>query len=186
MFAATCARQQLRSHGFSFRPCGPQADLSAGVPRYMVCRVTFTWFALERTPTLTVLVMTNAEPLAAETLTITEVAERTGLSPDTLRYYEKAGLISPVGRSAGGQRRYAAADLAWIAFLLRLRDTGMSIADMQQFADLRRSGDSTVPDRLRLLREHRARLTERIRQLQASGSALDDKINHYEQLLEDA
>jgi DNA-binding transcriptional MerR regulator len=129
--------------------------------------------------------MASTEPLPTVTLTITEVAERTGLSLDTLRYYEKAGLISPVGRSAGGQRRYAAADLAWIEFLLRLRDTGMSIAGMQQFADLRRRGDSTVPDRLELLREHRALLTERIRQLQTSGSALDDKISHYEQLLED-
>jgi DNA-binding transcriptional MerR regulator len=130
--------------------------------------------------------MASTQPLPAVTLTITDVAERTGLSPDTLRYYEKAGLISPVGRSAGGQRRYAAADLAWIEFLLRLRDTGMSIADMQQFADLRRKGDSTVPDRLKLLREHRARLAGRIRQMQASGRALDDKISYYEQLLEDA
>jgi DNA-binding transcriptional MerR regulator len=130
--------------------------------------------------------MASTQPLPAVTLTITEVAERTGLSPDTLRYYEKAGLISPVGRSAGGQRAYATADLAWIEFLLRLRDTGMSIADMQQFADLRRKGASTVPDRLELLREHQARLTRRIRQMQASGRALDDKISHYEQLLEDA
>jgi DNA-binding transcriptional MerR regulator len=130
--------------------------------------------------------MASTEPLPAVTLTITEVADTTGLSPDTLRYYEKAGLISPVGRSAGGQRRYAAADLAWIEFLLRLRDTGMSIADMQQFAGLRRRGDSTVPDRLTLLREHRARLAGRIRQLQASCRALDDKISHYQQLLEDA
>lgn len=130
--------------------------------------------------------MASTQPLSAVTLTITDVAERTGLSPDTLRYYEKAGLISPVGRSAGGQRRYAAADLAWIEFLLRLRDTGMSIADMQQFAGLRRRGDSTVPDRLRLLREHRARLAGRVRQMQASGRVLDDKISYYEQLLEDA
>lgn len=130
--------------------------------------------------------MASTQPLPAATLTITEVAERTGLSPDTLRYYEKAGLISPVGRSAGGQRRYAADDLAWIELLLRLRDTSMSIADMQQFNKLRLRGDSTVPDRLRLLREHRARLTERISQLQASASALDDKISHYEKLLGDA
>jgi DNA-binding transcriptional MerR regulator len=129
--------------------------------------------------------MAHAEPLLAETLTIPEVAERTGLSPDALRYYEKAGLISPIGRSAGGQRRYAAVDLAWIEFLLRLRDTGMSIADMQQFADLRRQGDTTVADRLALLRDHRARLAGRIRQMQTSGLALDHKIDYYENLLGD-
>ncbi|WP_188197360.1 MerR family transcriptional regulator [Nonomuraea sp. SYSU D8015] len=119
-----------------------------------------------------------------ETLTIAEAADRTGLSPDTLRYYEKAGLVSPAGRSAGGQRRYATADLAWIDFLLRLRDTGMSIADMQQFAELRRQGNATVADRLALLRHHRAHLDDRIRRLQTNGQALDDKIRHYERLLE--
>ena len=130
--------------------------------------------------------MTSAEPLAAETLTIAEVAARTGLSADTLRYYEKAGLISPVGRSAGGQRRYAADDMAWIEFLLRLRETGMSIAEMQQFAELRRGGTTTVAARLALLRQHRHRLSERIRRLQASGAALDEKISYYQTLLEDA
>jgi len=130
--------------------------------------------------------VTSAEPLPAETLTIADVAERTGLSPDTLRYYEKAGLISPVGRSAAGQRRYAAADLAWVEMLLRLRDTGMSVADMQQFADLRRQGDTTIAERLALLRDHRDRLADRIRLLLASGRALDEKIDHYENLLGDA
>jgi DNA-binding transcriptional MerR regulator len=127
--------------------------------------------------------MTSAQPLPEETLTITEVAARSGLSTDTLRYYEKAGLIDRVGRSSGGQRRYAAGDLDWIAFLLRLRDTGMSIADMQRFAELRRSGDATMADRLALLREHRTQLTDRIRRLQASGRALDEKITHYEKSL---
>ena len=88
-------------------------------------------------------------------LPIAEVVERTGLSRDTLRYYEKAGLIDAVDRSSGGQRRYASADLAWLEFLLRLRATGMSIADMQRFAELRRGGDRTIADRLTLLWEHR-------------------------------
>lgn len=73
-------------------------------------------------------------------LPIAAVAQRTGLSAHTLRYYEKAGLVESVGRNAGGQRRYAAADLEWLMFLLRLRTTGMSIADMQRFAELRRAG----------------------------------------------
>lgn len=130
--------------------------------------------------------VTSAKPLATDTLTITEVAARTGLSADTLRYYEKADLISPVARAAGGQRRYAASDMAWIEFLLRLRETGMSIADMQQFAELRRGGGATVAARLELLRQHRRRLGERIRRLQANGAALDEKISYYQTLLEDA
>src|SRR5215469_114660 len=100
--------------------------------------------------------MASGTPLrdGEQTLTIAEVAERTGLSPDTLRYYEKAGLIERIGRTSGNQRRYAAADLDWLEFLMRLRETGMSIADMQHFAQLRGAGEATVADRLVMLREH--------------------------------
>lgn len=111
------------------------------------------------------------------TLTIAQVAERTGLSHDTLRYYEKAGLIEHVGRTTGNQRRYQAADLAWLEFLLRLRETGMSIADMQRFARLRAAGNVTVPDRLAMLREHRAELADRIRALRRNAATLDAKID---------
>jgi DNA-binding transcriptional MerR regulator len=119
-----------------------------------------------------------------ETLPIAEVARRTGLSADTLRYYEKAGLIDGVRRTAGGVRRYAAVDMDWLAFLLRLRDTGMSIADMQRFAVLRRKGDASVAERLALLREHRDCVDRRIRSLQENNRALENKIAHYEELLE--
>ncbi|MET7825504.1 MULTISPECIES: MerR family transcriptional regulator [unclassified Streptomyces] len=131
--------------------------------------------------------MTSGQPLprAAEpTLTIAQVVERTGLSHDTLRYYEKAGLIERVGRTTGNQRRYAAADLAWLEFLIRLRGTGMSIGDMQTFAELRSRGDGSVPDRLAMLREHRADLADRMRALRRNAAALDDKIRHYERLLD--
>ncbi|MET8447572.1 MerR family transcriptional regulator [Streptomyces sp. NPDC005209] len=130
--------------------------------------------------------MTDGQPLRQDgetSLTIAQVVERTGLSHDTLRYYEKAGLIERVGRTSGNQRRYRAADLAWLEFLLRLRETGMSIADMQRFAGLRAKGDATVADRLAMLREHRAGLAERIRALRRNASALDDKIDHYVRLL---
>ncbi|MET8636778.1 MerR family transcriptional regulator [Streptomyces sp. NPDC004096] len=131
--------------------------------------------------------MTSAEPVTPggePTLTIAQVAERTGLTHDTLRYYEKAGLIERVGRTGGNQRRYAAADLAWLEFLLRLRETGMPIAEMQRFAALRSRGDATVADRLAMLREHRAAVARRIRALRRNAAALDDKIDHYERLLE--
>ncbi|RKR86006.1 DNA-binding transcriptional MerR regulator [Micromonospora pisi] len=125
----------------------------------------------------------NALHQGERALTIAEVSERTGLSPDTLRYYEKAGLIERVGRTSGNQRRYAAADLEWLAFLMRLRETGMSIADMQHFAQLRGAGEATIADRLAMLREHRSSLEDRIRYLRRNARALDDKVNHYEQLL---
>lgn len=132
--------------------------------------------------------MTSGQPLPQDresSWTIAQVAERTGLSHDTLRYYEKAGLIARVGRTTGNQRRYEAADLLWLEFLLRLRETGMSISDMQRYARLRAEGDGTVADRLVMLREHRAELADRIRALKRNAAALDDKIAHYEGLLHD-
>ncbi|MER5619440.1 MerR family transcriptional regulator [Streptosporangium sp. NPDC002544] len=132
---------------------------------------------------------TSEPPVAGdaqvEALPIAEVARRTGLSADTLRYYEKAGLIDAVRRTPAGVRRYAAADLDWLAFLLRLRDTGMSIADMRLFADLRRLGNESVPARLDLLSEHRQIVDRRIRDLRANLRALDRKISHYRNLLEE-
>lgn len=113
-------------------------------------------------------------------LSIAEVAERTGLSRDTLRYYEKAGLIRAVTRSAGGRRRYAAADLDWLGFLLRLRATGMPIADMRRFAVLRRAGDRSIAARLALLRDHRDHVQRHISALQGHLDSLDTKIDHYQ------
>jgi DNA-binding transcriptional MerR regulator len=109
-----------------------------------------------------------------ETLPIAEVTRRTGLSADTLRYYDKAGLIEGVRRTASGVRGYAAVDMDWLAFLLRLRDTGMSIADMQRFAVLRRKGAS-VAERLALLREHRDCVDRGIRSLQENNRALETR-----------
>lgn len=116
-------------------------------------------------------------------LKIADVAARTGLSKDTLRYYEKAGLIEAVDRSVGGQRRYAATDLAWLEFLLRLRVTGMPIATMRRFAELRRDGDSTIADRLTLLEEHRDTVERHVADLQLHLARLIEKIDLYEGML---
>jgi DNA-binding transcriptional MerR regulator len=115
-------------------------------------------------------------------LTIAEMAERTGLSAHTLRYYERIGLLDPVRRGIGGQRRYGEEDLQWVTFLQRLRATGMPIRDMQRYADLRRRGDSTITERRELLEDHRDELITRIEELQRELQALTDKIGHYAQL----
>jgi len=114
-------------------------------------------------------------------LTIGEVAVRTGLSAHTLRYYERAGLIAPVTR-AGGQRRYAASDLDWIAFLLRLRETRMPIREMQAYARLRAQGDATLEARRTLLETHLARVHADIGALQSAAGALAYKITTYREL----
>lgn len=115
-------------------------------------------------------------------LTIDEVAKRTGLTAYTLRYYERIGLIAPVARAAGGQRRYAASDLAWIEFLLRLRTTHMPIGKMQTFAHLRGAGDGTVPARRQMLEQHLAEVLAEIEAMRQSAQALQHKIAHYRAL----
>jgi len=112
-------------------------------------------------------------------LSIDEVARRTGLTAHTLRYYERIGLIAPVGRAEGGQRRYAAADLAWIDFLLRLRTTRMPISRMKAFATLRAAGDNTVPDRRRMLETHLQDVLAEMDAMGLSVQALEDKIGYY-------
>ena len=115
-------------------------------------------------------------------LSIEEVAKRTGLTAHTLRYYERIGLIAPVGRAAGGQRRYAASDLAWIGFLLRLRATHMPIGKMQAFAKLRGAGDSTAGERRQMLEQHLADVLAEIETLRQSAATLQWKVEHYRSL----
>lgn len=115
-------------------------------------------------------------------LTIHQVAQRTGLSAYTLRYYERVGLIAPIARAAGGQRRYAAADMDWLAFLLRLRTTGMPIQRMQEFARLRSEGNVTAAARRDMLETHLAQVTAQLQALQQSAQVLREKIGIYRQI----
>ena len=129
------------------------------------------------------MVMPITEPSGQ--LTIAEVAALSGLSAHTLRYYERIGLLDPVARVHGGQRRYDADDLAWLAFLQRLRVTGMPIRDMQRFAELRRQGDRTISERRALLEAHRDEVLERIGELQRDLTAVTDKITTYQTMEQD-
>jgi len=115
-------------------------------------------------------------------LTIDEVVKRTGLTAHTLRYYERIGLIAPISRAPGGQRRYMASDMAWIEFLLRLRTTHMPIGKMQAFATLRGAGDATVRDRRQMLEEHLITVLSEIEAMRQSAQALHEKIAHYRSL----
>jgi DNA-binding transcriptional MerR regulator len=109
-------------------------------------------------------------------------ADRTGLSLDTLRYYEREGLIGPVRRMSSGQRRYSEDDLAWIGIVSCLRDAGLGIADLRRFTELLRS-EHGANDRVAFLRRRRDELLERRRQTEAALVVLDDKIAHYGQHL---
>ncbi len=111
-------------------------------------------------------------------LTIQQVSQRTGLSIDTLRYYERIGLLQPVGRTQSGHRRYTEHDLDWIDLLIRLRETGMPLAQMVRFAELRRQGDATITERRQILEEHQRALEERMQRLEQHMSKLQRKITN--------
>jgi DNA-binding transcriptional MerR regulator len=113
-----------------------------------------------------------------DTHTPAVASERTGLSLDTLRYYEREGLIGPVDRASGGRRQYSEDDLAWIGTVTCLRDAGLGIADLRRFTELLRT-ENGADDRVAFLQRRRDELLERRRQTEAALVVLADKIAHY-------
>jgi DNA-binding transcriptional MerR regulator len=111
-------------------------------------------------------------------LTPAAAAGRTGISLDTLRYYEREGLIGPIRRSPGGRREYTEDDIFWIGLVTCLRDAGLGIADLREFVAILRT-DRSAQDRVAFLREHRATLEQRVAALRRAMEVLDDKIAYY-------
>ena|SRR5689334_5186527 len=118
-----------------------------------------------------------------EKLTIQEVTRATGLSAHTLRYYERIGLIHPIGREQNTRRCYTADDVGWIDFLLKLRATGMSIRDMQKYAELQRQGDETLPERLEMLRSLRDKVEAHLDELNEHLKLIYYKIDIYQKIV---
>jgi len=114
---------------------------------------------------------------------IGDASRETGLSIDTLRYYERCGLICRVQRDSGGRRRYTDLDIAWFGFLRRLRATGLSVRAMRKFARLQQQGRQTLEERLHILQSHREGLASRIGELSQMLAYIDEKIDDYEQAL---
>ncbi|MFI8849235.1 MerR family transcriptional regulator [Streptomyces sp. NPDC053499] len=117
---------------------------------------------------------------ADEQLSIGEVAERTGLSVHALRFYEREGLlVGPVRRTSGGRRRYTAFDVDWLLICVKLRESGMPLADLKQFAELVRQGPGNEAERLELLDAHRQRVDAQIRALEECRSVIAWKVGVY-------
>ena len=113
------------------------------------------------------------------TYSISEISRQTGLSIDTLRYYERIELLVDIDRNGSGHRAYSAADLGWLNLLVCLRETGMPIADMLCFAKLIRDGEHSVPERLVLLQAHRQNVLDKIALMQQKLAGVEAKIAHY-------
>jgi DNA-binding transcriptional MerR regulator len=117
----------------------------------------------------------------AETLSISDAGAAAGLSPHTLRYYERAGLIDPVGRAESSHRRYTETEIEWVSFLTKLRSTGMPIRRMRDYAELVRAGSGNEPERLAILEEHRLAVRAQLEEARRNLRAIESKIEMYKE-----
>lgn len=112
---------------------------------------------------------------------ISEVSEKFGISADTLRYYERIGLIPAINRNKSGLREYTEQDCHWIQVILFMRDAGMSIELLLEYVKMVHQGDETRQSRKELLMEQRDKLVTKIEELQKTLKVLNRKIDSYEQ-----
>ena len=117
-------------------------------------------------------------------LQIDELSRRTGKSIHTLRYYESEGLIPNVQRDAGGRRIYSERHVLWIELLDRLRQTGMTMQSIREYATLIAEGDATLSRRKGLLELHRKKVEDRITEMRVSIRLIDRKLELYQSWLE--
>jgi DNA-binding transcriptional MerR regulator len=124
-----------------------------------------------------------SSPQTQPSLSIGQVAQRTGLSVHALRYYEREGLLpNPVQRAAG-RRRYTEWDLEWLDLCIKLRSSGMPLSAIRRYTELIQQGDGNEADRLALLREHQQRVTAQIERLMACQELISFKVKIYEESL---
>ena len=114
-------------------------------------------------------------------MTITEVSEKYDITADTLRYYERIGLIPPVKRNNSGVRDYDEESCRWVELMRCMRKAGVQIEALIEYVTLFRQGDSTVEARKHILKEQRNQLIEKIEVIRESLVLLDHKIERYEQ-----
>ena len=117
-------------------------------------------------------------------MTIKEVSEQLGITQDTLRYYEKVGMIPPVTRTEGGIRDYQEEDIAWVKLATCMRSAGLPVKVMIDYLNLYQQGDSTIQARCNLLKKQREKLLEQRKQIEETLERLNYKIARYEVAVE--
>ena len=113
-------------------------------------------------------------------MTIKEVSEKYNISQDTLRYYERIGMIPEISRTPGGIRNYQESDLGWVELAICMRSAGLPIEALIEYVKLYQQGDATFAARLQLLQEQRENLEEQKTQLEKAINKLNYKISRYE------
>lgn len=117
-------------------------------------------------------------------MTIREIADKTNMSTDTLRYYERIGLLPPVPRNAAGIRNYDEYFVNFINFIKKLKASGMSLEHIIDYIRLAEMGDATIQERKKLLAEARETLLDKINSLQLVAELADYQLRNYENLLQ--
>lgn len=112
-------------------------------------------------------------------------AKLSGLSVDTIRYYEKVGLLKPPYRDAGGRRVFDEDELNWLKFLVQLKSTGMTVAQMVTYSNLRNLGGVSYEERQEMLMRQRKKVAEQLAILQECDKLLEEKITIYNQLIKE-
>ena len=111
---------------------------------------------------------------------IAEISERHGLTPDTLRYYERIGLIPAVNRNENGIRDYCEVDIRRVEFIKCMRSAGLPIEVLIEYVGLVQQGDRTIDARKEILKEQRQQLINRMKEMNKTLALLDHKIEVYE------
>ena len=114
-------------------------------------------------------------------MTIAEVSKEFGLTADTLRYYERSGLVPAVNRNSSGNRDYTQEDCRWVQFIKCMRSAGLSIETLIEYVSLFQLGNATIAIRKELLIEQRKQIFDKIEELQGTLEYLDKKIDGYEE-----
>ena len=117
-------------------------------------------------------------------MTIKEVSEKFGISQDTLRYYERVGLIRPVTRTPSGNRDYQESDLGWVENAVCMRNAGVPIEALIEYVKLYQMGDTTFEARRQLLQEQYDVLQEQKEQIEATMKRLAYKVSRYEKAVQ--
>ena len=117
-------------------------------------------------------------------MTIKEVCARFGISPETLRYYERAGVIPEVHRTAGGIRDYTEEDIGWVETAACFRSAGMPVDLLAEYVKLFKEGDSTIPARCELLKKARERILAERQKYDDALTKMNYKISVYERAVQ--
>lgn len=116
-------------------------------------------------------------------MTIKEVSRICNLSQDTLRYYEKVGLILNIERTSGGIRNYNEKDVRWIMFITKMKSSGISIEALARYVKLSFEGEHTSAERKNILIEQKSKLEDKINGLNGCLEIINTKIERYDEVL---